>query len=77
MRYATTLIISLLIIPGYQSMLEEGCVAIRSMSSCSGNIADSFTLTKGKFMSGAGARYFKSFRRFTGSHKMPTEINLI
>ena len=67
MRYATTLIISLLIILGFERVLAQGCVAIRGMSSCSGNMASGFTLSKGEFMSGGGFRYFKSFRHFRGS----------
>ncbi|MEQ6121938.1 transporter [Reichenbachiella sp. MALMAid0571] len=69
MRYFTTLIISLLVILGYESVLAQGCVAIRGMSSCSGNMAGGFTLSKGEFLSGAGIRYFKSFRHFRGSEE--------
>lgn len=47
----------------------QGCVAIRGMSSCNGNIGAGLMLKKGESFIGTDYRYFKSFRHFRGAEE--------
>ena len=47
----------------------QGCVAIRGLSGCSGNVGEGAIIPKGNLLVGANFRYFKSFRHFSGDHE--------
>ena len=47
----------------------QGCVAIRGISSCTGNIGGGAMVPKGDLLVGTNFRYFKSYRHFRGDHE--------
>lgn len=47
----------------------QGCVAIRSYSGCGSASGASAFLSKGDFLIGTNARYFKSYKHFRGTHE--------
>lgn len=47
----------------------QGCVAIRGLSGCTGNIGEGAMLPKGSLLVGTNFRYFKSYRHFSGDHE--------
>jgi len=53
----------------------QGCVAIRGMSSCNGNIGSGLMLKKGESFIGTDYRYFKSFRHFRGAEEEEYRLN--
>ncbi|SFZ89942.1 hypothetical protein SAMN05428642_101650 [Flaviramulus basaltis] len=57
------------------SMLAQGCVAIRHFSCSVGNNLDSNLLQPGDFQLGMNYRYFKSFRHFRGTEEEPDRVS--
>lgn len=51
------------------SAFGQGCVAIRGMTSCNGNVGGGAILNKGEAFVGADYRFFKSFRHFRGTEE--------
>ena len=47
----------------------QGCVAIRGLSGCTGNIGEGAMVPKGSLLVGANFRYFKSYKHFRGDHE--------
>lgn len=52
----------------------QGCVAIRGLSGCSGNVGEGAIIPKGNLLVGANFRYFRSFRHFGGDHEHPHRV---
>lgn len=52
----------------------QGCVAIRGGCGNINSPGNNFNLSKGEFMAGVGARYFKSFRHFRGTHQETNRV---
>ncbi|HMQ08250.1 MAG TPA: transporter [Saprospiraceae bacterium] len=56
--------------------LCQGCVAIRGLGGCSGNIRAGANLQKGEFLFGSDYRHFKSFRHFRVSEEEAYRVQM-
>jgi hypothetical protein len=68
-----TLVIVFLIAANAQTLLGQGCVAVRQMGGtmmCSAN-SNGYNLSKGDFQIGTNYRYFHSWRHFVGTEEQP------
>jgi hypothetical protein len=59
-----------------QSILSQGCVAVRQMGGMNGLSNSSYNLEKGEIQVGANYRYFHSFRHFVGTEEQPQRQDL-
>ena len=54
----------------------QGCVAIRGISGCTGNVGEGAIVGKGNLLVGTNFRYFKSYRHFRGDHEETERVEL-
>ena len=68
-NFKLILFLLIAIISSNTQVNAQGCVAIRGISGCTGNIGEGAMVPKGDFIVGTNFRYFHSYRHFRGDHE--------